>query len=171
MQYKRTAFHSALHGTIDFTIEYGVYLQGMTSSNVGMEIRMHVTSTLHLLHSTTEARAANMFCSKCTPHTRAPGLAKKVHIIDRQVEFCRSLSSRTVVNAMYRGCRSRWSQNCEENILGHALNCPKWYSSGTQSGTKNHVSRPCTAKTARPETCWRLVTEAKTAIHCIYYGK
>ena len=41
------------------------------------------------------------------------------------------------------------------------LNCPEWYKNGTkvvQSGTKNHVSRPYTAKIASPGTCFRLVT-------------
>ena len=44
---------------------------------------------------------------------------------------------------------------------------PKWYQVAqnvtkvVQDGTKHHVSRPCTVKTASPETCFWLVTENK----------
>ena len=39
-----------------------------------------------------------------------------------------------------------------------------------KSRAKNHVSRPYTARTASPGTCFWLVTGSKTASNCILYG-
>ena len=67
---------------------------------------------------------------------------------------------------------SRWSQNCEESFLCHAIELsrmvPKWHQSGPKWYQKASVT-PLHSQN-RPGTCFWLVTETKTASNCNLYG-